>query len=466
MNAKMKAILNVVIVAVVSVALLFGMSAITDTLVKRQEDEAAKIAFGDILNADRLEAIATKDTEGITSAYKALDKNGALIGYAVTATVKGYGGDMAVHVALTPDGSEFIGLRVGSHMETEGYGSKAAEAAYTDRFAGLKAPVSLNGYTGIEGLDGNAGTSSSPASSPASSSPSSQPAAMKDGTYKAEETTYTQGYKYFLELTVKGGKITAVNWDAYKENSSTTKKQESKNGSYVMTETGKKWHEQAKIMEDALIASNSPDAIRYQESDGKTDAYAGVSVDISAFVKLAKNAVEQARGNASPAPTGMFKDGHYKAEQADYHQGYKYYVEITIKNGKISAVDWDAYKENSHLTKKKESEDGTYVMTETGKKWHEQAKIMQDALMAAGDPAKIKYNPEDGKTDAYAGVSVDVSAFVQLANQALDEAKVTKTGTSPRGAAAEIDGVSGATISSKAVVKAANLAYVFVQAVK
>ena len=338
MNAKMKAILNVVIVAVVSVALLFGMSAITDTLVKRQEDEAAKIAFGDILNADRLEAIATKDTEGITSAYKALDKNGALIGYAVTATVKGYGGDMAVHVALTPDGSEFIGLRVGSHMETEGYGSKAAEAAYTDRFAGLKAPVSLNGYTGIEGLDGNAGTSSSPASSPASSSPSSQPAAMKDGTYKAEETTYTQGYKYFLELTVKGGKITAVNWDAYKENSSTTKKQESKNGSYVMTETGKKWHEQAKIMEDALIASNSPDAIRYQESDGKTDAYAGVSVDIS--------------------------------------------------------------------------------------------------------------------------------AFVQLANQALDEAKVTKTGTSPRGAAAEIDGVSGATISSKAVVKAANLAYVFVQAVK
>lgn len=42
---------------------------------------------------------------------------------------------------------------------------------------------------------------------------------------------------------------------------------------------------------------------------------------------------------------------------------------------------------------------------------------MQDALIAAGDPAKIKYNPEDGKTDAYAGVSVDVSAFVQLANK-------------------------------------------------
>ena len=207
MNAKMKAILNVVIVAVVSVALLFGMSAITDTLVKRQEDEAAKIAFGDILNADRLEAIATKDTEGITSAYKALDKNGALIGYAVTATVKGYGGDMAVHVALTPDGSEFIGLRVGSHMETEGYGSKAAEAAYTDRFAGLKAPVSLNGYTGID----EAGQTA---------------ARLKDGSYRAEEETYDNGYRYFVELTVAEGRISAVNWDALKEGGDLTKKQE------------------------------------------------------------------------------------------------------------------------------------------------------------------------------------------------------------------------------------------------
>ena len=66
---------------------------------------------------------------------------------------------------------------------------------------------------------------------------------------KAEQAGYKNGYRHFVEITVAGGKITAVNWDAYKEDSKLTKKQESKNGTYVMTETGKKWHEQAEILE-------------------------------------------------------------------------------------------------------------------------------------------------------------------------------------------------------------------------
>ncbi len=455
MNEKMKAVLNVIIVAAVSVALLFGMSAITDSLVKKQEEEAVHSAFHGLLDYERLEALKFEGNEGISAAYKALDNSGQIVGYAVTSKVKGYGGDMVVHVALTADGGKFQGLRVGSHQETEGYGSRAAEESYTNRFAGKKAPVSLAGYTGIENVG------ETPSSS-ASSSPSSS-AAMKDGTYHAEETSYNQGYKYFLDLTVKGGKITAVNWDAYKEGSDSTKKKDSQDGTYVMTETGKKWHEQAKIMEDALIQAGDPSKIVYSTDDGKTDAYAGVSVDVSAFVKLAQNAVAQARGEVSATPIGGYQDGTYKAEAAAYEQGYKYFVELTVKDGKITAVNWDAYEEDGDSTKKKDSQDGTYVMTETGKKWHEQAKIMEDALIQAGDPSKIVYNADDGKTDAYAGVSVDVSEFVKLATAALEEARVSQTSTANMEAGDEIDAMTGATISSKAIVKAANLAYLFVQ---
>lgn len=341
MNTKAKAVLNVILVAVISVALLFGMSAVTDRLIRNQEDEAAKSAFSGLLDADRLDSLSTGDAEGITAAYRALDKDGELMGYAVTVTVKGYGGDMVVHTALSADGQRFIGLRVGSHMETEGYGSKTAETAFTDRFKDAEAPVSLAGYTGIEGLEMSPSTSSpvspGPSSEPGTSSaPSSTATALKDGTYKAEEDNYVQGYRYFLELTVTNGKITAVNWDAYKENSTLTKKEESRAGNYVMTETGKKWHEQAEIMENALIA--------------------------------------------------------------------------------------------------------------------------------AGDPADIVYSPDDGKTDAYAGVSISVSEFVKLAEQALEDAKATEAMTR-RTSGSEIDGVTGATVSSKAVVKAANLAYVFVQGI-
>jgi putative FMN-binding domain protein len=456
MNNKLKAIINAVVVAAVSAALLFGMSAVTDSLIQKQESEAAAEAFRGLLEFEKLEPISVGSAEGIAEAYRALDKNGNLLGYAVTSVVKGYGGDMTVHTALSADGGTFLGLRVGRHMETEGYGAKAAESAYTDRFKNAKAPVSLNGYTGIEGTE-SGGASSSPASSP-----SSQPAAsLKDGVYRAEQAAYTDGYRYFLELTVKDGRISAVNWDAYKENSESTKKKESEAGRYVMTETGKKWHEQAKIMEDALVHAGDPAKITYHEDNGKTDAYAGVSVDVSAFVELANAAYAKAqKGDASSA--ARYKDGVYTAKETGFEEGYQYFIEITVKDGKISAVNWDAYKKNSESTKKKESEAGRYVMTETGKKWHEQAKIMEDALIKANDPGKIVYSEPDGKTDAYAGVSVDVSAFVELAVRALEDAQQV-----PAMAAAgtEIDGISGATVSSKAVVKAANLAYRFVQSI-
>lgn len=340
MNTKAKAVLNVILVAVISVALLFGMSAITDRLIRSQEDEAAKSAFSGLLDANRLDSLSTGDAEGITAAYRALDKDGGLMGYAVTVTVKGYGGDMVVHTALSADGQRFIGLRVGSHMETEGYGSKTAEPAFTDRFKDAEAPVSLAGYTGIEGLE-----TPSPSSSPAS-----------PGTSSAPSTSST------------------------------------------------------------------------------------------------------------PSSTAALRDGTYKAEQDGYVQGYRYFLELTVTDGKITAVNWDAYKENSDLTKKEESRAGDYVMTETGKKWHEQAEIMEEALIAAGDPADIVYSPDDGKTDAYAGVSISVGDFVDLAKRALEEARTAETMTRSA-SGSEIDGVTGATVSSKAVVKAANLAYVFVQGI-
>ena len=140
---------------------------------------------------------------------------------------------------------------------------------------------------------------------------------------------------------------------------------------------------------------------------------------------------------------------------------------ITVTDGRIAAVNWDAAKENADTTKKAESRAGEYVMTETGPLWHEQAKTMEDALIALQNPARLVYNADTGKTDAYAGVSIDVSDFVKLAARALETAGAGNTGNTVENAASgsgEVDGVTGATISSKAVVRAANRAYAFVAA--
>lgn len=154
------------------------------------------------------------------------------------------------------------------------------------------------------------------------------------------------------------------------------------------------------------------------------------------------------------------KDGSYRAEEETYDNGYRYFVELTVAEGRISAVNWDALKEGGDLTKKQESQNGTYVMTPDGLRWHEQAAAMEEALIASQDPAKLVYDQETGKTDAYAGVSVDVSAFVELSVSALQQAGAD-AGT--MGGTGAVDAVSGATVSSKAVVKAANEAYRFVQ---
>ena len=274
-----KPLLSLLAVIAVSAALLFGMDALTRAMIEKQGMETVKKAFSGVISGEKWEELKTDGAADIRAAYRVLDKEGTLLGYAVTATVKGYGGEMEVHTALAADASRFLGLRVGSNQESQGYGSKVTEEAFYGQFVSLTAPASLDGYTGIEGEDGSSAGGT---------------AAMKDGSYRAEQAAYSDGYKNFVELTVQGGRITGVNWDAMKEGSDTTKKAESKAGNYVMTETGPLWHEQAKTMEDALIALQNPARLVYNADTGKTDAYAGVSIDVSDFVKLAARALETA----------------------------------------------------------------------------------------------------------------------------------------------------------------------------
>ena len=453
MNTTWKSIINLIIVVVVSVALLFGMNMITKSVIENQEMESVKSNFKDVIKADRFEVLDTAGAKDIVAAYRALDKDGKVLGYAVTSEVSGYGGPMQVHVALSNDASTFLGLRVGTNNETQGYGSKATESAFYNQFKSLKAPASVGGYTGLDNAGSNQDTSSGTGNTKK----------WKDGTFRAEAADYENGYRYFVEVTIKDDKITAVNWDADKQGEKTTKKAESKAGKYIMTEKGKLWHEQAATMEKALIEVQDPDKLKIDEDTGKTDAYAGVSITVSNFADLADDALDKADADA----VVTLKDGTYRASDDEYQNGYRYFVEITVKNGKITAVNWDADKQGEKTTKKAESKAGKYVMTETGKLWHEQAEIMENALIAAQNPDKLKINDDTGKTDAYAGVSITVSNFADLADDAIEKAKQVTTNkpeSNPKPQAGNsIDAVSGATVSSKAVVRAANNAYSFIK---
>lgn len=165
-------------------------------------------------------------------------------------------------------------------------------------------------------------------------------------------------------------------------------------------------------------------------------------------------------------------DGTYTAKAEPDSNGFTEEVHMTVKDGKITEVNWDAVLEDG--TKKSVmSENGEYVMTEDGPTWKEQAEALADALIQNQSISFLTTNAE-GKTDAVSGVSISVGGFISLAADCMAQSAGVELDTTQKDAAADtsaqdgtqIDAVSGATVSSTAVATGINHAYSFLQTVK
>jgi len=120
---------------------------------------------------------------------------------------------------------------------------------------------------------------------------------LKNGTYTAEQDDYDEsGWKEYVTITVSGGKITAVDWNALQEGGGPTKKELSESGEYDMTVAGaiSQWHEQASSMEAALINEQDPSKIQ-MNSESRPDAVSGVTIKVNTFLKLSQKALDMAK---------------------------------------------------------------------------------------------------------------------------------------------------------------------------
>ena len=116
---------------------------------------------------------------------------------------------------------------------------------------------------------------------------------LKDGYYKVDAPDFDgSGYKGMVSMEVAGGAITAVTWDLVNE-AGEYKSQLSMDGKYVMTESNPKWHEQAEMLSAYVIENQSVDGLKV-DADGKTDAIASVSIDISGFIDLLSDCMAEA----------------------------------------------------------------------------------------------------------------------------------------------------------------------------
>ena len=86
--------------------------------------------------------------------FEARSATGETVGFVGKAESKGYGGPVEVITGVKPDGT-ITGINVGgaSFAETPGLGSKARDAAFTAQFAGKKSPVRLGDASADNAVD-------------------------------------------------------------------------------------------------------------------------------------------------------------------------------------------------------------------------------------------------------------------------------------------------------------------------
>lgn len=76
----------------------------------------------------------------VNDVLEAVDKNGNVIGYVMTATSSsGYGGDVKVAIGISNESNTITGFTVLSHSETAGLGARCTEEEFQAQFAGKDA---------------------------------------------------------------------------------------------------------------------------------------------------------------------------------------------------------------------------------------------------------------------------------------------------------------------------------------
>lgn len=248
----------------------------------------------------------------------------------------------------------------------------------------------------------------------------------EDGIYFAQDENFDEktGWKYMVTIEVKDGKIVSADWNGANKNAGVDKKTLSANGGYPMVANGgaqAEWHEQAVPVEAYLIETQDPTAIEYKDDEGHTDAISGVSIHVIEFFALAEKALLN-----DPVGIGQYKDGAYHGEAAEFDNGWKGTVDLTVINGFIVAANWNAINEEGGDDKKTTSINGGYPMVENGgakTAWHEQAVATETYLLETQDANAIEYKDDKGHTDAITGVSIHVNDFYALVEEALKDAK-------------------------------------------
>lgn len=120
-------------ICVVAAGLLAGVNSLTKAKIMQQAHAEEAASLREVLpEAASFEAV--KENEQVLY-YKAMDKDGKVIGAAFKSLAKGYASTIETMVGVSRDG-KITAIKVISQNETPGLGSQVAESPFADKFSG------------------------------------------------------------------------------------------------------------------------------------------------------------------------------------------------------------------------------------------------------------------------------------------------------------------------------------------
>ena len=164
----MRDMVPLVVICLVSALLLASFNLLTKDPIQQNSQRAAEETRTRMLPiASSFEAMEVTEGSNMDSVYQGLDASGEPVGYVIQTTVNGYGGEVVVTLGMDMDGV-ITGVDVGGEnfSETPGLGALAKEPAFTQQYIGKKVPLTLvkgnepKGENTIDAISGATRTSS------------------------------------------------------------------------------------------------------------------------------------------------------------------------------------------------------------------------------------------------------------------------------------------------------------------
>ncbi len=147
---QLPAFLVLTIICLVAALALAGTNALTKGPIQEHAMAAQREAFGAVMTADEYIEMTIPDGSGISALVEAR-QNGKTIGYCVVASASGYASPVAVTLGVGVDG-KVTGAKIGdtNFAETSGFGSRWLAENQTEQFVG----IDLKEGGAIEALSG------------------------------------------------------------------------------------------------------------------------------------------------------------------------------------------------------------------------------------------------------------------------------------------------------------------------